>query len=550
MRGFILNDLRNKKFVAISRSVSKIGHQNIALGYDGKPVNLKGKSSRKTGFIPVDQRLSKLSKKFLRQLRSTNNQKELLPHFVNQFKLYQHKSLLSLETIEDDFLPTSIKKPYMIKIENNEGHPQYRIGVIKKEDLRKITPTNLIQILEEYESGYITLMDPWDIFPEWDKKRIKNEGLEYMSSLLSKKLKHDDLKIVCHHSNPRTIPGMSKHLSHFKSEAFKLFIDELNDLKPELKKSKFRTIKLNLLAKNPSFFEQSFSQLNPEEFIAINGRKNSEFLRSFINKIRVSQGKRSFFDMIASKITESENKKFNELTKHNLILKSIEISSDVDTWAKSSTQLISLDYFNYNNFFDSESDSINLAQRRQRQDKYNVFIDYPSGPDLLKSAKIPTRLSKHYYENFNIGFPQKLSEDYPLSMQIIDSGGHIKIKTINLGGRKNPHEKLIKKLEKLAQEGVFIPLNPVDIIKNIKDYQRSLEISPNTSIFFLKFLHDFASPAIKRGFHSDQVLSHLKLKPEHIIRMRQAFSICSKSIADHRSKISSHLKFDEEAFKN
>ena len=371
-----------------------------------------------------------------------------------------------------------------------------------------------------------------------------------MSSLLSKKLKHDDLKIVCHHSNPRTIPGMSKHLSHFKSEAFKLFIDELNDLKPELKKSKFRTIKLNLLAKNPSFFEQSFSQLNPEEFIAINGRKNSEFLRSFINKIRVSQGKRSFFDMIASKITESENKKFNELTKHNLILKSIEISSDVDTWAKSSTQLISLDYFNYNNFFDSESDSINLAQRRQRQDKYNVFIDYPSGPDLLKSAKIPTRLSKHYYENFNIGFPQKLSEDYPLSMQIIDSGGHIKIKTINLGGRKNPHEKLIKKLEKLAQEGVFIPLNPVDIIKNIKDYQRSLEISPNTSIFFLKFLHDFASPAIKRGFHSDQVLSHLKLKPEHIIRMRQAFSICSKSIADHRSKISSHLKFDEEAFKN
>ena len=182
MRGFILNDLRNKKFVAISRSVSKIGHQNIALGYDGKPVNLKGKSSRKTGFIPVDQRLSKLSKKFLRQLRSTNNQKELLPHFVNQFKLYQHKSLLSLETIEDDFLPTSIKKPYMIKIENNEGHPQYRIGVIKKEDLRKITPTNLIQILEEYESGYITLMDPWDIFPEWDKKRIKNEGLEYTQS--------------------------------------------------------------------------------------------------------------------------------------------------------------------------------------------------------------------------------------------------------------------------------------------------------------------------------------------------------------------------------
>ena len=90
----------------------------------------------------------------------------------------------------------------------------------------------------------------------------------------------------------------------------------------------------------------------------------------------------------------------------------------------------------------------------------------------------------------------------------------------------------------------------VDIIKNIKDYQRSLEISPNTSIFFLKFLHDFASPAIKRGFHSDQVLRLLKLKPEHIIRMRQAFSICSKSIADHRSKISSHLKFDEEAFKN
>ncbi|MCY4043955.1 MAG: anthrax toxin-like adenylyl cyclase domain-containing protein, partial [Cellvibrionales bacterium] len=141
----LLLALKRRKFIAISRPVEDIGYQRIANGYDGKPVNMKGKSSTQTGFIPLNQLASKLPRRYLDELAKRNSAPSVL---IKDLIKYQHKSDLGLVTIEPNFLPTSIAKPFIKETRLNNAQSRFELAVVKKIDLAAFPETEFQSALE------------------------------------------------------------------------------------------------------------------------------------------------------------------------------------------------------------------------------------------------------------------------------------------------------------------------------------------------------------------------------------------------------------------
>ncbi|MCY4044221.1 MAG: hypothetical protein OXE99_03990, partial [Cellvibrionales bacterium] len=104
----------------------------------------------------------------------------------------------------------------------------------------------------------------------------------------------------------------------------------------------------------------------------------------------------------------------------------------------------------------------------------------------------------------------------------------------------------IKQLEAFANEGIFMPLNPIDLIKNLNDYQASIGNAPNLARFALKFFDDFAvnSPepgafkqiARKMGLDSTMDLPNAKL----------LYQTVKKSINNNKDGLAAELRIDNE----
>jgi hypothetical protein len=168
----IVRQLKTRKFVAISRPVEDIGYQRIASGYDGKPVNMKGKSSTVTGFIPLNQLASKLPARYLKDLENTDSKPSA---YLSELIKYQHKSELGLVTIEPNFLPTSVAKPLIKEIRLSDGSARYELADVKKIDLPKLSETDFRSELQALPKGGFEYKDAVDLFPDLDKGRLSKE---------------------------------------------------------------------------------------------------------------------------------------------------------------------------------------------------------------------------------------------------------------------------------------------------------------------------------------------------------------------------------------
>jgi hypothetical protein len=304
--------------------------------------------------------------------------------------------------------------------------------------------------------------------------------------------------------------------------------------------------------------QKSLDDLSEEEFIQFVGRENAERLRSVFNEMRIGSGQgRSLaveFAEFAIKKDKGNTYKVTEKDIELFYLGSREISADVDTWGKAQKGTFRLDNFNYNmkippirKNFETEAAFQEATKEFEsalvRQDKYDVFINYPIPPDLLSTGGVPSRLSKHFYEHLNTGFSQRLKDDYPLSIQVM-VGGEVKILKIDKGPDSNIHAPFIKQLESFAQEGIFLPLNPVDLIKNLKDYQPAINTAPNLARFTLKFFDDFAINSPGSGAIKNTA-SKMGLDVKDLPSAKLLYQSAKKSVDQNQTDLADELKFDD-----
>ncbi|MFK7827750.1 MAG: anthrax toxin-like adenylyl cyclase domain-containing protein [Oligoflexales bacterium] len=542
--------LLNRPLISIARPVEDVGYRNIALGFDGKPVNMKGKSSTVTGFIPLQQQFSKLPARYLEKIKNGASTAEI-QGYITELRKYQKKSELGDRTIEKDFLPTSVSKPFFRQIEHSDGSYEFLIGVTPKLDLESLNPTNFAREMEKFVDNGISMRGPGEVFENFDAKLMQLEGESYLAELMASGKLKSDLEIVRHHANPRTQAGLTELMDEFSQAQFVNFSNNFSGLTRSIEGSETLNSLLARVRRDQgeSYQDWTSSQwfealglpqnrrITNEDFISVVGRENAEILRGLFQELEVRRGNPSMeqaftlFLQQRKRGVDAPNNSVTTLPRDLQFardvelarMRSDEISADVDVWAKGQAELVTLDNFNYNVRYGNDADALLTAQIRQ--DQADVFIHYPRPPDLINSADIPSRLSKHFYENFNTGFPQRLLDDYPLSIQT-HVRGKATTKSIEKGSSDNPHGPFIEELEKLAGQGIYMPLNPIDVIKNLGDYCKALDNAPNLSRFILKYFDDFASPRSVGGKKASDadILKNMGLKDTDLENLRNVYN--------------------------
>ena len=508
-----LNGITDQPFVAIARPIEDVGYQKIALGFDGKPVNMKGKSSKVTGFIPKDQRLSKLSERFMKRFRNG----EKVDDLIEEMKLYQGKS--DVKIIEPDFLPTTVFRPHIEVIAGADGSRQVNIGVIQKFDMENLNAENFKDVLSRYESGLVDTKKVQDLFDDFQMKRFDEEGESYIAELIAsgkmKQTGESELEVVFHHATPRTIAS--------------------NEVIEEFSDQQFREMRAYLETQKKMDVSDFRSH---EDFERSVGRGKAEELRTEFNKSLGDDSlERRFLDFVLAK----EGIDADDLQRGRLLYRSTEISADVDTFDKSAPGLLNINNFSYNVTVKSSDNAADFEARFQRSDAYDVSVHYPIPPDVLWTSGIPTRLSKHLYENKNTRFAQDLLQDYPLTVQVMGRDG-VQILRINKGPPDDPHRELMQYLEQLTEHGIFIPLNPVDVTKNFKHYEKSLANSPNLARFYLKYLDDYMTPAATAKVPYDELRAKMYIKNVELENLEVIYKHAKNAISNDPSKLSPHLK--------
>ena len=500
----LLEDIRGKAFVAIARPVEDIGYQKMALGYDGKPVNMKGKSSKKTGFIPLDQKLSKLPGRYLDKLRKSNSSSAEIQSWIDELRMYQKKSKLGLGIIEENFLPTSVAKPLIrttpvVDSSGNVVSLDFKIAVTQKLDLDTLTVENFETKMTSYKNGDFDMMSPKDLFENYKDKNFseaisRGNGEKYIADLLTEGQfkKGTNFEVVRHHANPSVNSKFKNHgdylkeFSNNKLSEFKVWIGSMEegDLFAQLK------------MKDPDFSFNKIREMDKDSLTKYLGREAFENMRTLYNKNKIKTYEVEFAEFVLKKelgddysVTESDVEEF--------YMSSSEISADVDTWGKAQTGEIET---NYNLGFKNQKSFFDFEDRKSRMDLHNVFMDYQA--NVLESSGGFTRLTKHNFEQFNLAFPQRALDDLPFSIQKIVNG-KVEIIEIKRGPDGNPLGPFIEYLETLSKENVYLPLNPVDVIRHFGDYKVALESSPNMARSLLQYFDDFSFEAKVKGEGSE-----------------------------------------------
>ena len=550
-----ITQLKARKFIAISRPVEDIGYQRIAANFDGKPVNMKGKSSTATGFIPLNQLASKLPGRYREELITSDSN---AGKYLDELRKYQDKSELGLRTIEPNFLPTSVAKPMIRETPLNDGTIRFEIAVMDKVNLKALNASEFKSTIDGLPEGGFKFLKVEDAFEltDVDTQKLQKEGIDFVAELIANH-KNEGFEVLRHHANPATVPNGVNLSSEFRQLKFNEFKDSIVSIKQHLEDNAANKPSLKKLHESVGhkLSMETVKDLDEEGFIKTFGRENAEKLRSEFNQLKLNsppyKSLSQEFAEFALKKTKGETTDLSPKAIELFYLGSKEISADVDTWGKAQQGTFKLDNFNYNtalaplrdNFPSDEAYAV--AQKAfekalVRQDQYDVFIDYPIPPDLLKTGGVPTRLSKHFYEHLNTGFPQRLKDDYPLSIQIIE-GGEVKIIKIEKGPENNIHGPFVEKLESFASEGIYMPLNPIDLIKNFSDYQAALPTAPNMSRFALKYFDDFALQTPKDQT-IEQVVSKMGISSQDIDSAKQLYLTARQSIADNQDNLSAGLK--------